>query len=78
MYSMVLKRKHKKQIPQENTSARMYTHTCVRTLRRSIILPGRANNEYVRGPSGPGSGFCGRAGGFISVAVVACHYFDYY
>ena len=49
------------------------------TLRRSIIVPGGANNEYRGGPGGPGTGFCGPGGGFlILVAVVACLYFYYH
>ena len=34
------------------------------TLRRSIIVPGGANNEYRGGPGGPGTGFCSPGGGF--------------
>ena len=34
------------------------------TLRRLIIVQGRANNEYRGGPGGPGTGFCSPGGGF--------------
>ena len=40
---------------------------------------GGANNEYRGGPGGPGTGFCGPGGGFLTiVAVVASHYCDYH
>ena len=32
------------------------------TLRRSIIVPGGANNEYRGGPGGPDTGFCSPGG----------------
>ena len=49
------------------------------TLRRSIIVPGGANNESRGGPGGPGTGFCSSGGGFlVLVAVVACHYVYYH
>ena len=45
------------------------------TLRRSIIVPRGANNEYGDGPGGPGTGFCSPGGVFlVLVAVVAYHY----
>ena len=49
------------------------------TLRRSIIVPGGANNESPGGPGGPGTGFCSPGDGFlVLVAVVACHYVYYH
>ena len=35
------------------------------TLRRSIIVPGEANNEYRGGPGGAGSGFGVTGGVFV-------------
>ena len=48
--------------------AKQHTHTyadiLAHTLRRSIIVPGGANNESPGGPGGPGTGFCRPGGGF--------------
>ena len=38
------------------------------TLRRSIIVPGRANNEHRGGPGGPGTGFCGPGDGLLNLS----------
>ena len=43
-------------------------------LRRSIIVPRGANNEYLGGPGGPGTGFCSPGVVLVVVEVVASHY----
>ena len=58
---------------------RRQTDRQIDTLRRSIIVPGGANNEYRGGFCGSGIGFRGSGGGFlVLVAVVACHYVYYH